>query len=303
MKAAMSNSNISKNYNPRVISMFEIIGCYFVDVYYNHLYLTSKDNYQMREKSPSLTDEYKSAVRAYKIGVSSDERYYKKTITGLHNYVQTCTKYTSISLTEFVNLVLEQFLPEEHFAVLNEGDRSFFLQHIIKTIIENFTRELLDPKSGLMTLVIDKHTVDDNIAVWKDKFKDVQIMLRENIFAEFTVGRESEKADQRVVERLWKQLEDTLAAKCDLEGKLENAKKIAEVLYRENADLKKRIRELELPKTMRDSYGIMRAAESAAAKPENVKPESASKAPSASRTPRSAASRSSTRDASPSREL
>jgi hypothetical protein len=105
-----------RNYNERALSIFELIGCYFVDIYYNHLYLTSKENNRLYGKSGSITDEYKNAVKAYLKGLQSNEKYYKKTVTGIHTFTQTYTRFTSITLVEFVNLILEQYLPQEHFS-------------------------------------------------------------------------------------------------------------------------------------------------------------------------------------------
>ena len=55
-----------RNYNPTAISTFEIISCYFVDIFYNHLYLTAKDRFKIYsgKKRGSLTDEYRLAICA-----------------------------------------------------------------------------------------------------------------------------------------------------------------------------------------------------------------------------------------------
>lgn len=122
--------------DPVISSTFDIVGCYFVDIFYNHLYLSADDIRKQASfanaaggatKRPrSLTDEYKSAVHAYMIGVTKDERYYKKTITGLQKFYQTYTKYNTIGLNAFIDRIISVFLPEEYAESLNNEEKEFF---------------------------------------------------------------------------------------------------------------------------------------------------------------------------------
>lgn len=50
------------NYDKRLISIFDVVGSYFVDVLFNHIYNASKIKVA---NNSSITDEYKKNVQAY----------------------------------------------------------------------------------------------------------------------------------------------------------------------------------------------------------------------------------------------
>lgn len=230
------------NYSQTMISTFEIIACYFVDIFYNHLYLNAQDSHRIHgSKTSSLTEEYKKAIRAYEYGIRKDNKYYQKTIKGVLDYYRTYTRFSTIGLAEFIDRVLGQFLPEEHFSVLTDQEKEFFLNQIITNLITEFTTAVLDIK--MLKSVIDNHWSDHNTRKWIDKFVDIQILEHEKLFKNFLrqVTRkspnyvESDVAEKLREDRdkLWEQVQQLLGQKCSLEAELAKAKKIVEKLFSE----------------------------------------------------------------------
>jgi hypothetical protein len=258
-----------ENYNPKVLSTFEIIGCYFIDIFYNHLYLTAQDKHKLdparggsaSDAGPvsfayvpgSMTDHYKEIVRAYELGIRREPNYYEKSIKGLHDYYCAHTKFSAITLADFINRVLGQFLPTEYFNVLTEQDKFFFLNKIIVKSITKFTDQVLQIE--MLKMVIDNHRDESNARYWVDKFIDILIVEREQIFRKFVKqeikrGRKidifedtDEKIDKTIVDKiiedkakLWEQVQILLAAKVGLEADLAKSQAIIKHLYSENAN-------------------------------------------------------------------
>ena len=236
-----------KNYSARTISIFEVIGSYFVDTFYNHLHATSQKNHEMRAsngKNRSLTDEYKFTLETYLKGISNDHKYYEKAIKGVLEAYRTHTKYTTISMLDFINEILQHYLPEEHFTILNTEQKFFFLNKIITQLVKAVITEITQIQ--YMRMVIDDHANEQNVRLWMEIVVDMQIMIRETLFNEFikqergsTNGRDiSETVDVEVVRKivdsrnkLWEEVQSLLKQKCELEVELSRAKKIVEVLY------------------------------------------------------------------------
>lgn len=245
----MNNKNrlSRKNYTARTISIFEVIGSYFVDTFYNHLYTQSQKNHEINAsngKNRSLTDEYKFTLETYLRGITKDHKYYEKAIKGVLEAYRTHTKYTTISMLDFINEILQHYLPEEHFSVLNTEQKFFFLNKIITQLVKAVITEIT--QIHYMRMVIDDHGNEQNVRMWMEIVVDMQIMIRETLFNEFIKQERggggskdiSETVDVEVVRKiveernkLWEQVQTLLKQKCELEVELSRAKMIVEVLY------------------------------------------------------------------------
>lgn len=232
------------HYSKKAISTFEIIGSYFVDVFYNYLYLNADKTHRYSSGGKTtLTEEYINSVKAYIVGVSENAKYYQKTVIGVLEQYRTHTKYNTITLNDFINRTLEQFLPEEHFSVLTDTDKEFFFSKIITNTVNGFARKIL--KKEMLEMIIDDHMNEENTRFWLDEIVDIQVLERESLFNHFTKqtmrasGMGREQVDIEVVEKiredrdkLWRQVQELLTIKCRLESELERAKKVSEVLYK-----------------------------------------------------------------------
>lgn len=234
----MANSG----YSSKTISTFDIIGSYFVDVFYNHIYRVAFQNHTLHAGSAekSLTDDYKMALVAYKTGLHSDKKYYEGTIMGILEYYRTYTKFSTITLNKFIGELLQQYLPDEHYRVLTEQNRYLFLNKIISDIVTSFIDKIIT--FDYIRMVIDNRKNPDNTRQWVDDFVRIQIIEREKMFNAFISSATGDRgrgvdegAVQRILEerdKLFERLQICLEQKCKLESDLDKAKKVVEELYR-----------------------------------------------------------------------
>ena len=150
-----------ENYDPRVISTFEIIGCYFVDVFYNQIYHAAKDRIRLAPDPMSLTDSYKSCVYNYVLGASQRPEYYKKMITGLYLYYQEHTRFSTITLGDFINNVIQQYAPKEYYSIMNDQSKDAFFGKTILIVVDKFRNDILD--FNILRKIIDEHFDQTNI--------------------------------------------------------------------------------------------------------------------------------------------
>lgn len=230
-----------ENYDKKVLSTFNIIGCYFVNHYYNALYHRSKKAHERYSRS-SLTDEYKKQIEIFHDECSKSRSRYTEVIRNLHNYYQTNTKFRTILLQDFINNILSHFLPDEHYGVMNDQEKSHFLHRIIIGIIRDFT--IFVSEIGTLQQVIDDHTNEANPEAWINKIMDIQIIIREKLWQDFvrkgkrqTVDLETYKCMQEDRDKLFYALQESVQETCKLKNDLANARRIVEHYSLENGRL------------------------------------------------------------------
>lgn len=227
------------NYSKRTISVFEIVGAYFVDMFYNHLYLTARSNHRAVDTSVgSLTDVYKSTVNAYVKGLKSEKKYYESAVKGMTEFYKAHTKHTAITMTEFINEVIRQFMPPDHFDILAGHEKDFFMNNIVLRIVDDFADEVFAIEK--MRLVIDSHADESNTRVWMDCIVSIQICIRESMYSKFikTTNQSTGMVDEAVVKKvlaerdaIWRKTTEYLQRATKAEADLEHAKKVCQLTY------------------------------------------------------------------------
>jgi len=229
-----------ENYDRKVLTTFNVIGCYFVNHYYNSHYRRANHLHKKYGRS-SLTDEYKHVITVYNENITSKEIYYKEMVLDLHKYYQSTTRTTSL-LGDFTNRILGHFLPEEHLGIMTDTERSFFLSRILGDIITDFTIYVSEVES--LRGIIDNHTDRANTRKWLDRIIDIQMLIRERLYRDFvrkgrgqTVDLETFQKLQEDRDKLMDKLREVVAELVLVKTELSNAKKIVEHLTNENSKL------------------------------------------------------------------
>jgi hypothetical protein len=170
------------NYSKRTIDTFEIISSYFIDIYYNHLYIEAK-KLKTNRHVKSITDGYKHALNAFLQGIENP-KLYKKTLMGIHNYFST----TGINLTfsECLERINEAFIPKDYISSVSKQQKLAVLQLVINNSNKSFIQKLVRDFLGS---IIDNHEDVDNIRILQDEFIDILIIERENIYNRFIVSK------------------------------------------------------------------------------------------------------------------
>lgn len=222
-----------ENYDKKVLTTFNIIGCYFTNHYYNNLYRKARKLHDTYGRS-SLTDEYKRVIRVYSEDITAKENLYKDMVVDLHKYYQSTVRVTSL-LADFTNRILTHFLPEEHLGVMTDSERSFFLWKILGNIISDFSVYIADVE--ILKGVIDDHMNHANTRMWLEQIINIQMILREKLYRDFirkgrpqTVDLETFQRMQEDRDKLIAKLKELGIENISLKDQLSNAKKIAEHL-------------------------------------------------------------------------
>jgi cell division protein FtsB len=212
------------NYKKKTLDTFEILGAYFVDIYYNHLYIEAK-KLRTSGSVSSITEGYKHTLNAFLQGVENP-KLYKKTLMGIHTYFVS-SGLTSISFAECIERITEEFIPQDYYNSVSKIQKTSILKLVIsqsnKAMIEKIARRFLN-------LIIDNHDEVANIRVLQDEFIDVLILEREGIYHRFistqTKTATVSHSSTQLIETMRTEIKKLCAEKYDLKKMVTNLKKI-----------------------------------------------------------------------------
>lgn len=194
-------------YSSTTISVFQIVGAYFVDIYYNHLY-TEAIKFKTDGRVASVTEGYRHATFAFLTALDNKAKGYKpehynKLIQGINEYFLFWTVYSSLTLSECINKIVREFVPADYFASLDKEQKRNILRSVLIESIREFTRIVIGEFLGA---IIDNHDEPANVEALKEKIVDTFIMQREAMFHKFldcrAGGKPDEKVDKKFVDKL-----------------------------------------------------------------------------------------------------
>lgn len=146
--------------DPKVISVFEIIGGYFTDTIFNHIYAGAKTNLK---SGSSITDEYVRRLQAYMTGIKNDEKCYSEVIQGVHRYFTRLTRYTTLSFSSFVDRIVGVCVPEKYFQAFSPSDKDELLSSIICDLVSNLI--VYAAKPDMLKRIIDDHEKSPSVTI------------------------------------------------------------------------------------------------------------------------------------------
>jgi hypothetical protein len=235
----MDASRQFASYDPRLISILEILGSQFVDVYYNHVYNSAQTHLK---SGGSLTDEYVRRVQAYIIGVKSDERCYREVVQNLHKYFQTTTRYTTLSFADFVERIVQQFIPEEYYDLLKAPEKDESLGSIVADLVSALGAYVTSP--DMLRRIIDGHDHQPRVTIRMIQDQAVTILLakRGEIHNSFLrrIGQAKDTVSMDVVDDLKRAIRKLAKQKANLKVQLGEAEERVMELEDEVASLKKK---------------------------------------------------------------
>jgi len=140
------------NHDPKVISVFEIVGSYYTDVVFNHVYASARANLA---GGASITDGYVHGIQAFVLGTKNDERCYADVVQGIHKYFGMTTRYTALSFADFVDRIVGACVPEEYFRQFAPQDKDELLSSILCDLVSNLAAFATKPE--ILRRIIDEH--------------------------------------------------------------------------------------------------------------------------------------------------
>jgi hypothetical protein len=188
------------NYSTKTIENFEIMSAYYVDIFYNHLYIEAK-KLKTNGRVVSITEGYKHTLNAFLKGLSNP-KLYKKSIVGLHHYYISIG-FASISFAKCVDRLTKEFVPTDYFNSLTVTQKMGVLRMVLNQSLKTFIRKLVDEH---MAKIIDYHTEADNTRLLQDDMIDCLIMEREGIYQRFvsesTRTNKNENVNRLIAEKM-----------------------------------------------------------------------------------------------------
>jgi hypothetical protein len=173
---------MTNKYDIKTISTFDIVGSYFVDIFYNNHYLLSKDNVR-RGHADTVTDAYRTNVISYMDGIKNRQDLYKKVVKQLHEYYQLSTNSGSIVLSDFQDRILSHFIPPEYYKDFTENQKDKTLRDVIIKTVSNMGAVV--SKKEMLYKIIDDHSNTNNVTILQDKMVNILMMQREEYYEKF----------------------------------------------------------------------------------------------------------------------
>lgn len=172
-----------ERYDRKTLVVFDTIGSYFVDVFYNTLYSKSVELVN-NGHAGSITDTYRSTLLAYYSAISKNDKYYLQTMQMLHEYYGTYAGLESIMYVDFEDVVLSKFIPPEFYRDFTSRNKAMAMFNIISSVIGDFVIYIIE-KDGMLSRIIDDHNNRNNVVILQQKITDLFILQREIYYEKF----------------------------------------------------------------------------------------------------------------------
>mgnify|MGYP001596317729 FL=1 len=189
-----------KNCTSKNITVFDTVGSYFVDIFYNHLYLCARSDVKKSEESLSTTDVYRKNVLSFMEGIAAIKNY-KTVVNKLHIFYQRNSFY--MSLSDFQDKFLTQFIPLEYYEDFSEAhkDNAFF--NIITKSVKEFGVKIIQYH---LKNIIEDHLNRENVKILQDTLVDIFCIQRDLYYSQFakaiTNASDTEMASYQELVRL-----------------------------------------------------------------------------------------------------
>lgn len=176
---------LANKYGSLAISKFEIIGAYFVNLFYNEFYKRActikMNNDTSGERSESITDIYKSILALY-VEFTNKPEFFRQTIRGVHSYCISTTNNGMMSHKECVEWLIFEFVPDKFKPYMREKQKNALFSDIVSTCVRTFVHHIV---STCLVMIIDNHGQENNVMLMQNMFLDIICTEKEKVYARF----------------------------------------------------------------------------------------------------------------------
>jgi cell shape-determining protein MreC len=212
--------NNFSNYDPKIISIYEILGSYFTDILFNHIYLTIKG-------SKNAIDEYVKNVKNYVAGMKNNVEYYNKTTKEIHQYFlkHVNKKTTDLTYAGFISRIVSASTPGDYYSQLSPSDKEDIFSNIISELIASMAAFVTTHE--MLQIIITAHTKNPKTTIRTIQDNAVNFLIEKrallhNKFVK-SVGEVKETTAVAYTEDLKKALKKAIKEKNDAIADLEDA--------------------------------------------------------------------------------
>lgn len=167
-------------YDKTTITKFDIIGSYFVNLFYNEFYKNAV-TIKLSNNTLSTTDAYKNTLVSYLEFIKKPECF-KQIVKGIHVYCTSTTKYTTMSHKECVEFMILEFIPQKLRESLREEQKNKLFHETIISCITIFIKKII---SNHLNMIIDNHSQENNTVILQNVFLEIILLEKEKIYSKF----------------------------------------------------------------------------------------------------------------------
>jgi hypothetical protein len=237
-----------KKYNEKNIVVFDIVGTFFVDTFYNDLYLQSEAAVKAG-RAKSITDVYKFNITSYMRGLMTNRKIASKVIKSIHEYYQGCIGVNFISFGDFEDKFLSSFVPAEYYNDFDTTTKDKLLFDIIGKTVQKFTEDVLHLH---IKKIIDDHQNRNNVVLLQQTMIDIFTEQRDDYYYRFVKERikpkDKAKFDNDTMQKLKTAFVDEKKAKIALEADKVKLCQIIKQLNERIEKMQKQIDQYEIDK-------------------------------------------------------
>lgn len=164
------------NQDPKVIFLYEIIGSYFTDVVFNHIYINAR--IKLTANSSSLVDEYVKRLQLYVIGLKNDVKCYENTMKELHKYYVTVIN-SPIEFNKFINVIIDTCIPINFIHQLTPQNKIEIVCNIICDLVSNLVVFTSSPEIIKKITINHKQNAPEVVRILQDY--SVQILINKKL--------------------------------------------------------------------------------------------------------------------------
>lgn len=230
------------SYSKKTIAVYDIVGSYFVDVFYNDLYARALETHRSG-KAKSATDAYRMLIGTYAYAVGNNGEAYKQVVGKLADYYRHHSNFASIIFHEFQDKLLSQFIPSEYYSDFSEQLKDRTLNTVVVRIVRDFSNYLISPT--MLRCIIDSHEDEGNVHNLQDKLIEIMIEIREEYYSRFAekLIQDRQTVPKSVLVQMKKALVNETRARCDAEGERDRCINIISQLIDTNNKLRAQLAE------------------------------------------------------------
>jgi len=179
------NRHLTK-YGNNTITRFDIVGSFFVNLFYNEFYKKS-NNLKQQKLDKSTTEIYVELLSSYS-DFTEREEFFKQAVNGIHAYVISNTNQIDMTHKECIDFIVKEFIPENIFNNLRENQKAKIFHDSIKNSVKLFISKIV---SRYIKLIIDNRNSPESSTILQNEFLDIICTEKDKIYGKFIAPKSS----------------------------------------------------------------------------------------------------------------
>ena len=201
------NRHLSK-YGNNTITRFDIVGSFFVNLFYNEFYKKS-NSLKQQTLDKSTTDIYKELLVAYS-DFTSREEFFKQAVKGIHAYVISNTNQIDMTHKECIDFIVKEFVPEKLFSSLRDIQKSKLFHDTISNVVKQFISKIL---SKYIKAVVDYRSVQETSIILQNEFLDIICIEKDKVYGKFLAPKSNNNIPVEAYKEKLKKFIDIISKK------------------------------------------------------------------------------------------